>query len=313
MEAIGRSLQQFMKEKGIRGSHPSEWEELFHHPRVKGWLLEHPEWDVERLKPFALKVKQYVEEQENCRGCQGLSQCGNLLKGYRGELITYGGIMDISFVPCSYQRQKEEEESRKRLIKSHHISPDILEASFRNFDLEESGRLDAFHAVLQFCVTVKPGEDPMGIYLYGPLGVGKSYLLGAAANKLAERNIASYMVFVPEFIREIKGAIMEQKVEEKIEALQTVPVLILDDIGAETITPWARDEILGPVLQYRVAHKLPTLYTSNYDYDQLEDHLAYSQKGGIEQLKAKRIMERIRHYTRAYFISGPNRRIRENQ
>lgn len=313
MEGISHSLQQFMKEKGLKASSPMKWEEIFGHPLVKGWLMHHPEWDADRLKPFALKVKQFVEEQENCQGCQGLFQCANLLTGYRGELITYGGMMDISFVPCPYQRQKEEESCRKRLIKSHHISPDILAASFRNFDQKEGGRLDAFHAVLQFCMTAKPGEDPMGIYLYGPLGVGKSYLLGAAANKLAERGIPSYMVYVPEFVREVKGAILEQKVEEKIEALQRVPVLILDDIGAETLSPWARDEILGPVLQYRVAHKLPTLYTSNYDYDQLEEHLAYSQKGGIEQLKAKRIMERIRHYTRPYFMSGPNRRSMGNR
>ncbi len=36
--------------------------------------------------------------------------------------------------------------------------------------------------------------------------------------------------------------------------------------------------------------------TSNLDLDELEDHLAHSDKGGIERLKAKRIMERIRHY-----------------
>ena len=157
-------------------------------------------------------------------------------------------------------------------------------------------------------MQVQPGKSARGIYLYGGLGVGKSYLLGAACNKLAERNIGSYMVYTPEFFREMKGAIAEQRVEEKIQALQEVPVLIFDDIGAESISGWARDEVLGPILQYRIMENLPTLYTSNYDYDQLEKHLAYSQKGGIEQLKAKRIMERIRHYTDAYFLNGRNRR-----
>lgn len=308
MEAISRSLEALIKEKQLDKQIERQLHQWLDHPVMKGWLNNHPEVKQESLVPFIVKIKQYVQEQENCCQCPGLKACANLLKGHQANLITYSGIVDLNYTPCQYQRQAEVEAQRKQLIKSHHIAADILNGSFRHFDQSDPERLDAFHAVLQFCLNVKPGEDPTGIYLYGPLGVGKSYLLGAAVNKLAERNIASYMVYVPEFFREIKGAILEQKVEEKLNALKTVPVLILDDIGAETITVWVRDEILGPLLQYRVGHNLPTLYTSNLDYDQLEDHLAYSQKGGIEQLKAKRIMERIRHYTRPYFMNGPNRR-----
>lgn len=84
--------------------------------------------------------------------------------------------------------------------------------------------------------------------------------------------------------------------------------MILDDIGSETISSWIRDDVLGAILQYRMMEGLPTLYTSNLDYDELEEHLAYSQKSGAEQLKAKRIMERIRHYTIPQYIGGANRR-----
>lgn len=74
------------------------------------------------------------------------------------------------------------------------------------------------------------------------------------------------------------------------------------------MSSWVRDDILGVILQHRMLEKLPTLYTSNYDFDELEEHLAYSQKGGIEQLKSKRIMERIRHFAEPVFIEGENRR-----
>ena len=57
-----------------------------------------------------------------------------------------------------------------------------------------------------------------------------------------------------------------------------------------------------------MAEKLPTLFTSNYDYDELEEQLAYSEKGGIERLKAKRIMERIKHFTTFVEVGGQNRR-----
>jgi len=83
---------------------------------------------------------------------------------------------------------------------------------------------------------------------------------------------------------------------------------MLDDIGAETMTSWARDEVLGPILQHRMADQLPTFFTSNFDFDQLEDHLTFSQKGGKEEVKAARIMERIKNLANPYTLKGENRR-----
>ncbi len=40
-------------------------------------------------------------------------------------------------------------------------------------------------------------------------------------------------------------------------------ILMLDDIGAEEITPWARDEVIGPLLHYRMVQELPTFFSSN--------------------------------------------------
>jgi len=41
-----------------------------------------------------------------------------------------------------------------------------------------------------------------------------------------------------------------------------------------------------------------------------EEHLAVNQKGDIEQLKAKRIMERIRFLAKEVTLTGENRRTR---
>lgn len=53
---------------------------------------------------------------------------------------------------------------------------------------------------------------------------------------------------------------------------------MLDDLGAETMTAWTRDEILGTIFHYRMAEQLPTFITSNFNYEELEHHLAQSQK-----------------------------------
>ena len=63
-------------------------------------------------------------------------------------------------------------------------------------------------------------------------------------------------------------------------------------IGAESATAWSRDEILCPILQYRMDEKLPTFFTSNLDLISLENHYAITSKGD-EIIKAGRIISRI--------------------
>ncbi|WP_025027948.1 primosomal protein DnaI [Caldalkalibacillus mannanilyticus] len=310
MKALRSSLEQFLESRQIHKKIESKEAELLNHPLLLRWWQDHPEWSKEEVARFLIKVRQYVSDLEQCEACRGLEQCQTMLQGHYPQMFAYGKMLDLEYTPCTYLKKAEAAETRAKLINSHHIPKDILEGSFRDFDLSAPEREDAFEAVLQFCLQANPGQNAIGLYLYGPLGVGKSYLLGAACNKLAERGIASYMVYTPDFFLEIKNAIAEQRVEEKMNALKNIPVLIFDDIGAESISAWARDEVLGPILQYRVMKKLPTLYTSNYSYEQLEEHLSYSQKGGIEEMKAMRIMERIRHYTDSYLVKGINRRKR---
>src|SRR5699024_10264885 len=116
--------------------------------------------------------------------------------------------------------------------------------------------------------NTNPGEDGEGLYLYGKFGVGKTYLMGAVMNALKSRDIDSFIVYTPDFFREMRQAIGDGTFQEKLDTVKQARVLILDDIGAETISGWIRDDVLGAILQHRMLEKLPTLFTSNYDYDE---------------------------------------------
>ena len=133
-------------------------------------------------------------------------------------------------------------------------------------------------------------------------------MLGAIANELATLKVRSVVVFVPEFLREMKNSIQDQSLNEKIDYVKKAPVLMLDDIGAETLSSWTRDEILGTILHYRMSEELPTFITSNFDYAGLEHHLAQSSRGDVEVVKAARIMERIKALTIPVQMDGVNRR-----
>jgi len=159
-----------------------------------------------------------------------------------------------------------------------------------------------------FVLNYKEGNSIKGLYFYGQFGVGKSYILGAIANELAAKRIPSMIVYVPELFRELKSSIGDSTINEKLEAIKKEPILMLDDIGAESMSSWVRDEILGPILQFRMLDNLPTFFTSNYDFQGLEHHLTYSQRGEEEKLKARRVMERIKYLAEPVRVTGKNRR-----
>ena len=96
-------------------------------------------------------------------------------------------------------------------------------------------------------------------------------------------------------------------VKEKIDQVKTAQVLILDDIGAEQSSPWMRDEILQVILQHRMQENLPTFFTSNFSFADLERHFA-SSKNGDETWQAKRVMERIKFLAQEVRLEGENRR-----
>ena len=96
-------------------------------------------------------------------------------------------------------------------------------------------------------------------------------------------------------------------VEDKVNYLKNVDILLIDDIGAENVTAWGRDEILGTILQYRMNNKLSTFFTSNLTLEELEVHLSLS-KNSEDKVKARRIIERIKELTEDLELVSINRR-----
>ncbi|WP_254328630.1 hypothetical protein [Paenibacillus sp. MZ03-122A] len=89
-------------------------------------------------------------------------------------------------------------------------------------------------------------------------------------------------------------------------------MLILDDIGAESLTTWTRDEVLGPILQRRM-ERLTTIYTSNLTMSELKQHLVNVKDSKPSEQKqndkkAARIFERIEPFVKILPVGGRNRR-----
>lgn len=303
MKAISDILEANPTWKRLQERVKQAEEELYRDELIKSLLNRFPE-----VKFNTRDLFEYRDTNTNCKGCQGLDSCQNSFPGHRMVLIEEEGRTPIfAYAPCDFKKSHDYQRKIKSLVKSHFIPEHIMNTTFETLE-KDAYRIDAIKAAINFCLHFERGKTTKGLYLYGPFGVGKSAIAGAMTHELAKRGVDVLMVYVPDYLMEIKGSIETGGMEQKLEALKTVSVLILDDIGAEAITVWTRDEVLGPILQSRM-EKLPTIYTSNLTLDELTHHFANAKNEREPNYRsAARIMERIEPFVEFCEVKGRNRR-----
>lgn len=311
MESINDTLKKLGNNANFQKRYQKMRHEINSNPDVVAFLAKHREAiSDEMIERSLMKLYEYSTQCNNCRNCPGLAGCKNLLKGFQPELVIRLNSIEIQYDRCHLQIMDEEKRKNEKLIQSMYFPKDILHVSFEDIDYSAAtpGRLKALDKAMSFVANYTSGIKQKGLYLYGQFGVGKSFLLGAIANELAQKKVSSMIVYVPELLREMKNSIGDSTLNEKIERIKKQQVLMFDDIGAETMSSWTRDEVLGPILQYRMLENLPTFFSSNFDFHELEHHLTYSQRGEEEKMKARRILERIKYLAEPVGLDGPNRR-----
>lgn len=307
MEPVQFALKKWMHtNKNFKEYYIKISREVLNDPGIKQFLSLHPELTKKDITRNMMKLYEYKSQSKQCAACESLPTCCNILKGYTPVLRVEGNDIHISYEKCQLHLQDEQERRQTKLIKSLYMPKDILEASIDEID-SDSERGQAVMELHQFIRQAKDGIPEKGIFFHGPFGVGKTYFLGALANSLKNFNISSMLIYMPELVREMRSSLKDDSVNKKIDYFKKADVLMLDDIGAEMQSPWFRDEILGSILQFRMMEKLPVFFTSNYSLSQLETMLA-TTKNGVEQVKAGRIIERIKQVSKEVPVYGRNRR-----
>lgn len=277
-------------------------------PDVKAFLEAHQSEVTNDMIDNDLNVLQeYKDQQKQYTDNHTYENCPNFVKGHIPELYIDQQRIKIRYKPCPCKIRHDEERLAHSMITSFHMHPDTLNAKLIDVKFDRRNRLELAKQIKPLIDDIVEQKSVKGFYLYGEFGTGKSFILGAIANELKERHIPTTIIYVPEFIRLLKNGFKDGSTAKRIEQVRNAKVLILDDIGAEDMTPWVRDEVLGPILHYRMIQEMPTFFSSNMDYNDLEAHLART-KNGVEWTKAQRIMERVKTLTKPYKLEGENYR-----
>ncbi|WP_342525127.1 primosomal protein DnaI [Chryseomicrobium sp. FSL W7-1435] len=309
MEPINRTLKRMITNPSFATRMEEMKKEVVENRDVQDFLQAHSsEVSPAVLETSMSKLYEYIEQTHDCDRCPNVAGCVNLIKGFEPKLVMGRGRIELDYLRCRNGRIEDERQSISAMIHSMHMPKDVLAATFSNVELNDESRFLALRAANNFIKSYKETHSlpEKGFYVHGPFGVGKSYILGAIANELADLQIATVLVYVPEFLREMRQSIQENSLAEKMEVVKNAPVLMLDDLGAETMSSWTRDDIIGTILQHRMAQGLPTFISSNFTYDELKHHFTTTQRGEKEPVKAGRILERIKALTTPIELQGIN-------
>ena len=244
----------------------------------------------EYLEKYTSLIEESSLEFRNCSNCKGILECKNKVTGFAYLPKIVEGNLIFEYKPCRFKKSQLKKEKSLKNIKNFNTPDFLKDASISKIYKTDKNRFKVINWLLDFLDNYEKGNK--GLYLHGNFGCGKTYLIAATLNELSKSGYTSSVIFWPEFIRDM----FSDTFKENLDYVKKVDLLLIDDLGAENLTPYNRDEILCPILQYRMDNNLTTFITSNLDIKALTQHLAESSKA-VEDIKAGRIISRIEQLT----------------
>ena len=306
MQDVGKNLTKILRQKNYLQEYEQMVKSINENPEVQRFIKQHQdELTPEDIEKSYGQLYEYIQQREKYLA----NDPKMIAPGYEPRLQISHHVIEVTYTPTPELLQRKSLEKINNRITTLYLPKMIKEASLEDFEMTD-GRSQAVQEASIFISSYKqhPSMFVKGLYLVGNFGVGKTYLLGAIAKKLAEDGYDSTLIHFPSFAVEMKQAIGKDTMIQLLNKIKTAPILMIDDIGADAMSSWIRDDVLGVILQYRMQEMLPTFFSSNFSMKELERHLTVTQKGDQEPIKAMRIMERITYLSQEIMMIGQNRR-----
>lgn len=176
--------------------------------------------------------------------------------------------------PCACQQQEVQDRLRRR----SNLGP-LAQRTFGTFSpdgrepLPESAR-QRLREALAVCRSY--AEAPLDwLVLGGPSGCGKTHLAAAIANRQIELGNEAFFAVVPDLLDHLRATFAPSSdvtYDDLFESVRNTPLLVLDDLGTQSGSPWAQEKLFQ-LLNHRFNAELPTVVTTNHRLSELDERL----------------------------------------
>ena len=298
------SFEQF-DEESYRKELAAKREALLKEPLISDFLAKN-HLKIEDIPNLSL-FKEYLKSYQECANCHGLNECVKENPGQRMS-IDYNGILVPVCEHCPYYYAKQEHDSHLKYFVYSDVPTNLQNVFLSTMQVDANEDARKLYVLLNQIVA---GEFNRGLYIYGMFGVGKTYSCIAFLNELARKHKKVAFVKMNEFASKMRNLVIKDNdlKNDICDRLKEVPYLVIDDIGAETTTSFIRDDLLFNILDYRMGHNLITIFTSNHSLKTLHEAFLYDNHQNRDDLKAGRLVERIRTLGLEFHLSGNNHRM----
>jgi len=247
--------------------HPPSQASTLTYTRTRGMLPDLTETEAHQHEA---DIELLERSWAQCDDCPGLDGCK--AKGVRVVAARMDGLVQFRATYCPQRLMRGAAERYERLLVASRMTKRFRERTFGNF-VARSGTEAALDACHRFVEDYQIGGPPTrGVMLVGAPGTGKTHLMAACANALLDRGVRVIFACVPDVLADLRRAVGADALEDVVAELRECEVLCLDDLGAERVTDWAREQVYR-LINYRYEAELPVLATSNLDADALAEQL----------------------------------------
>ncbi|HEO5111412.1 TPA: ATP-binding protein [Streptococcus agalactiae] len=248
---------------------------------------------MKNLKDFVLREND-IERNRHiyCKVCG---------KRVDGELLDLGFTTFIPRIKCECEIKRDKENAEREILtrisslkRDCFSSPNQHQYTFERF-LNEKGQ--AYKVAYNYAKSFEQmKEDNVGLLFYGDVGSGKTYLACSIANELIKREQVKVKIMnLSQVINQIQKSAFRVDSNEIISNLSNIPLLILDDLGIERDTSYAREQVYN-IINSRYLKGRPTIFTTNLS-------LEIIQNPNID-LEYQRIYSRILEMTIPVKVTG---------
>jgi len=180
-------------------------------------------------------------------------------------------------IPCRCTQKQAEKERYARLECYSNLGT-LTRLTFEN--LIPQGRSGDIKTRESFTAAYEAAKafavEPEGwLVLVGPSSCGKTHLAAAITNERISHGHPVLFITTPDLLQHLRSAFgpdSDITYDEFFSRVRDAPLLILDDLGAQATTAWAKEK-LDQLLTYRFSSQLPTVIVTITPIEELEERI----------------------------------------